>query len=237
MKYVNKPNQNGSIIVSILIVTMFLTTMVYSLIVLANANLVRARGRIQLLQAQYAAESGADAAIAILNNTNASYTGTGATDVQVLSGAQYKSSYSVSVAAGSSGKEKIITATGKLYAPATTTTPKFTRTIEVTTQRTASSTASSVTSRNLLDIASSVKQISAVDIMLNGYINLAKNTNKLIAENITVGGKNTGATNCSIGGSGSLVKPTAFTHAGQTKTNLILAFNNCINPPGNTRSI
>jgi len=60
-----------------------------------------------------------------------------------------------------------------------------------------------------------------------------KNTTDLIAENITVGGKNTSASNCSIGGTGNLVKPTTFTTPGQTKTNLKLAFNNCISPPGN----
>jgi hypothetical protein len=61
-----------------------------------------------------------------------------------------------------------------------------------------------------------------------------KNTTNLIGENITVAGKNTGATNCSIGGSGNLVKPTSFSTAGQTKTKLLLAYNNCISPPGNT---
>jgi type II secretory pathway component PulK len=63
-----KPNnQRGSLVISILIVSMFLMTIVTGLIVLANANLSRAKGRIYLLQAQYAAESGADAAIAALN--------------------------------------------------------------------------------------------------------------------------------------------------------------------------
>jgi hypothetical protein len=56
----------------------------------------------------------------------------------------------------------------------------------------------------------------------------------LIAENITVADKNTGASNCSIGGSGNLVKPASFTNVAQTTTNLLLAFNNCISPPGNT---
>jgi hypothetical protein len=61
-----------------------------------------------------------------------------------------------------------------------------------------------------------------------------KNTTYLTAENINVVGKNTGASNCSIGGAGNLQKPTSFSHAGQTKTNITVAYNNCINPPGNT---
>lgn len=227
-------DERGSIIVSILMVTLFLTTLIYSLIVLANVNLTRARGRVLLLQAQYAAESGADSAIAILNNTDSSYTGTGATQTIVLTNTQYKAAYTTSVAAGSTSKEKIITATGKVYAPANSTTAKYTRSIEVTTQRTSSSTTSSVISRNILDIGSSVKSVQAVDILLNSYINLAKNTTDLIAENITVAGKYPDASNCSIHGTGNLVKPSSFTHSGQTKTNLTLAYNNCITPPGNT---
>lgn len=227
-------SQDGSIVVSILMVTIFLVLLVSSLAVLANANVTRARNRILLLQAQYAAESGADAAIAMLNNSDAAYAGTAGAEVQVLLNAQYKSTYAVTVTAGADSKEKIITATGKVYAPANASTARLVRNIEVVAQRTAGSNGSSLMSRNILEVASSVKTISAIDIMLNGYINLNKNTTDLVAENITVGGKITGAQNCSIGGSGSLKKPTTFTHAGQTKTNLTLAYNNCLTPPGNT---
>ncbi len=223
----------GSIIVSILLVMMFLTGFILNLMILANSNLVRARSRVLLLEAQYAAESGADAAIATLNNGNDTYTGTGG-EVTVMNNTLYKATYSVSVTNGSILKERIITSTGRLYSPKTATTAAHSRRIEVIAQRSSSSGSSSIVSRNILDIASSVKNVSAVDVVLNGYINMAKNTNKLTAENITVAGKNTGASNCSIGGSGSLVKPTTFTHAGQTKTNITVAYNNCISPPGNT---
>lgn len=186
-----------------------------------------------LLQAQYAAESGADAAIAVLNSGNTSYTGT-VSDTAVLSTGRYKATYAVTVANGSSDKERIITATGKVYDPLTKTIPNYTRKIRVIAQRSSTSTASSVMSRNILDIGSSVKTVNARDIYVNGYITMAKNVTNLIAENITAGGKNTSATNCSIGGSGNLQKPASFTNGGQTKTILNLAFNNCISPPGNT---
>jgi type II secretory pathway component PulK len=61
----HKPD-GGSVMVSILVITLFLSVFVTALIVYAGANLSRARGRVLLLEAQYAAESGADAAIAIL---------------------------------------------------------------------------------------------------------------------------------------------------------------------------
>ncbi len=229
----NDEPEAGSIIVSILVITIFLTTLIFSLLVLANANLSRAKGRLFLLQAQYAAESGADAAIAVLNSGNETYTGSGG-EVIVLNTTRYKSTYIMTVAAGVDGKEKIITATGKVYTPPTAATAQFTRTIEVTTQRSTTSTASSLLSRNIIDVSSGVKNIQSVDVYVNGYINMNKNTTNLVAENIVVADKNTGASNCSIGGTGNLVKPTTFTHVGQTKTNITTAFNNCVSPPGNT---
>jgi len=226
-------NQKGSLIVTILVIVIFMTSFVFSMILLANSNLTRAKERILLLEAQYAAESGADSVVAILNSGNTTYTGSG-TETTVLSNAQYKATYLTTVAAGATSKEVIITSTGKLYIPATAATPNLTRKIEVTAQRSSISTSSSLLSRNIIDVQSGVKNISGKDVYVNGYINMNKNTTNLIAENVTVADKNTGASNCSLGGTGNLVKPTSFTTAGQTKTNLTLAYNNCISPPGNT---
>ena len=225
--------QRGSVIVNILFVVMFLATMIFGLFGLSAANLQRARSRILLLQAQYAAESGADSAIAQLNSGNLTYAGT-ASDVTLLNGNQYRATYSVAVAAGSNEKERIVTATGKLYSPKTAAAPKHSRTIRITVQRTSSTNASAVLSRNIISIDSGVKNLKGKDIFVNGYITMAKNTTNLVAENITVGGRNTGASNCSIGGVGNLVKPATFTNPAQTKTNLTLAYNNCITPPGNS---
>jgi hypothetical protein len=229
----SKTKQRGSILVSILVVTSFISILVYSLIVLANVNLTRARGRILLLQAQYAAESGVDAAIATLNGGNTSYTGE-ATEQQILSNTQYRSTFTTTVIDNGNAKERIVTAVGRVYAPASDTTPKFIRNIEVTAQRTSTTSASSVLSRNILELQSGVKNVEALDVVINGFIHMNKNTTNLIAENITVADKNTGASNCSIGGTGNLVKPSSFTTPGQTMTNIITAYNNCITPPGNS---
>lgn len=224
--------QTGSVIVSILVVTIFLTTLLFALMVLASTNLARARGRIMLLQAQYAAESAADSAIAQLNAGNETYTGD--SNVELLNTSQYKATYDVSVANGADAKEKIVAATGKVYAPAASSTPSFTRSIRVTVQRSSTTTSSSMLSRNIIYVASGVKDIKAKDVYVNGFIHLDKNVNNLIAETITVAGKNTGPSNCSIGGSGNLIKPASFTTPGLTKTQIRTAYNNCINPPGNT---
>lgn len=224
--------QRGSILVSMLIIMMFLGTVLIALISFANSNITRARSRIYTLQALYAAESGADIAIASLNNIGDTYSGSGGVENVLINDTTYKATYLVEVI--TSGDQKIITSTGRLYRPATASNPTYTHTVEVTAERTSTTTASSVVSRNIIEFFSSVKDVSAVDIYVNGYIRMNKNVTNLIAENITVGGKNTGADNCSIGGTGNLVKPSVFTHAGQTKTNIFTAYNNCISPPGNT---
>jgi hypothetical protein len=231
----NPSDNQGSILVTILVLMMFSTSLLLGLDILANANLFRARSRIFLLQAQYTAESGADAAIATLNGGNTTYTGT-ASDVQVLSTTRYKATYSTTVTTGSSDKQRVIIATGKVYVPASAASPTYTRRIRVTADRSTTETASAILSRNILEVASGVKNIFARDIYANGYINMNKNTTNLVAENITVAGKNTGAGNCSIGGSGNLVKPTTFSNPAQTKTNITLAYNNCVSPPGNANN-
>ena len=223
--------QHGSIVVTILILMMFTATVLLGVDVLANANLSRARSRIFLLQAQYSAESGADAAIATLNGGNSTYTGT-TSDVRILSATSYKATYATTVTG--SGNQRIIVTTGKVYVPAAATTPTYTRKIRVTASLSSAQTATSVVSRNIIEVASGVKNLYARDIYVNGYIDMAKNTTNLVAENITVAGKNTGSGNCSIGGSGNLVKPSSFSTSGQTKTNITTAYNNCISPPGNT---
>ncbi|MBX4201982.1 hypothetical protein KW803_03800 [Candidatus Saccharibacteria bacterium] len=234
MECKKRQTERGSIIINILIVMMFLAIIISALAVLANSNLSRAKGRILLLQSQYAAESGADSAIAYLNaDPAAAYAGAGETTV--LDNGKYKATFTTTVVAGSTGNEKIITSTGKLYNPASATQPSFTRRIEIVAQRTSDSVSvAGIVSRNIIDLQSGVKNVYAKGIYVNGYINMNKNTTNLIAENITVAGKNTGATNCSIGGIGNLVKPAAFTTPGQTKTKIITAFNNCITPPGNS---
>lgn len=233
MKKSIRLKSNGSIIVTVLLITSFFSIVVISLLAYANANVVRSKNRIYGLQAQYAAESGADHAIAILNAGNTSFNGVN--DILLIDNdGKYKATYSVSVGAGSSEKEKKLTAVGKVYSPSSATEPSYTRTIEVITERSATTYAASMISRNILEVDSSVKQIKGKDVVINGYIKMNKNVNELIAENIIVADKISGVGDCSISGSGKLTKPSSFSDPSQTKTKLFLAYNNCINPPGNT---
>ncbi len=233
MSSIRRTRQQGSIIVTILILTVFFSTLVLSLLVVTQANLVRSRGRILLLQAQYSAESGVDAAIAELNSGNTTYAGAGS-EITVLNNNQYRATFTTSVSSGSTTKERVILAEGKVYSPSSSATARYTRTIRVIAERTSTTTAASLLSRNIVEIGSGVKNIVAKDTYVNGFIKMDKNTTNLIAEHITVGGREVSANNCSIAGSGNLVKPTSFSDPSQTKTVLNLAYNNCISPPGNT---
>src|SRR5665647_254815 len=173
IKSFNHSTEQGSVIVAMLMVLLFLSTMLFSLVTLANSNLSRSRDRITLLQAQYSAESGADAAIAVLNSGNTSYTGSGG-DVQVLASTQYRATYNVSVANGSTVKERIITAVGKVYSPAASTTPRSTRTVRVVAQRSSTTMATSILGRNIIDVGSGVKKITGKDVFVNGFIIMNK---------------------------------------------------------------
>ena len=232
--YCSQKKQQGSILVTILVIIPFFIAVLGAVLLIANSNLTRAKSRIMMLQAQYAAESAADQAIAMLNSGNDAYTGTNTPVTLLTNGNLYRATYTVNVAAGATNKLKTITATGNVYVPATATTPSFTRSIEVVAERTSSTTSSSMLSRNIISAGSSIKDLKGKDIFVNGYIELNKNVTNLIAENITVAGKDTSASNCSITGTGNLIKPTSFTNPGQTKTRIITAYNNCITPPGNT---
>ncbi|HET6863861.1 MAG TPA: hypothetical protein VFH37_01505 [Candidatus Saccharimonadales bacterium] len=229
-------NQQGLVIISVLTISIGLSIIMAALVVYATSNVSRARSRVLSLESQYAAESGADAAIGYLNaDPNAAYTGTGGSEVTLLNNSKYKATFSTTVVAGSAANEKIITSTGKVYSPATAATASYIRKIEVVTQHTSDSVAvTGILSRNIIEVGSGVKNVFAKDLYINGYLNTEKNTNNIVAQNITIAGKNTGASNCSIGGSGNLVKPSSFNTPGQTKTNITVAYNNCINPPGNT---
>jgi hypothetical protein len=226
--------KDGSILVSVLIIMMFFATVVLSLMSYSNANLIRSQGRILALQAQYAAESAADHAIAELNDGNDSYAGTGGDITLITNGNLYRATYNVSVADGIDSKQKVLTATGKVYQPASAASPKYTRTIEVLAERTSSTVAASMMSRNIIETGSAVKDLTGKDIFVNGYIKMNKNVTNLIAENIIVADRETSANNCSIGGTGNLLKPPSFTDPSQTKTKITTAYNNCISPPGNT---
>lgn len=218
--------QSGSTLISIVILLGFLSIFFFGLITLGNANLARAADRILALQAQYAAESGADAALAYLNNGTETYPGASNVSV-VTNGARYRATFTstVSTPTNSSGNpdtnKRIITATGYIYQPSSATTPTIERTVKILAQRSSNVTSTNILSRNIVHVGASVKDVIAKNIFVNNYIQMDKNVNNFIAESITVADRNPSASNCSISG-GNLSKPSSV-----ASTTLKLAFNNC----------
>ena len=128
--------------------------------------------------------------------------------------------------------QRIIVSTGKVYDPASSSIPTYTRTIRVTAELSTTTTASSILSRNIIDVQSGVKQISAKEIYVNGYINAPKNNTDIIAEKITVAGSDPSSSNCSLApdtsSPGQLVAPSTYTDPSQTQTIVNLAHKNCL---------
>ena len=119
--------ESGSILVSILVIMIFLTMTVMSLAVVSQTNITRATQRIYLLQAQYAAESGADAVVAYLNSSSGSYADSGTEKLLYTYAPNYRATYQATVTDDPlDANKKTVQSIGRVYQPATATTPRHT---------------------------------------------------------------------------------------------------------------
>ena len=222
-------SESGSIIVSILVIMIFLTITILSLGVMSEQNRQRSAQRIYLLQAQYAAESGADIALSYTNSGGTIPTG----ERPLLSYAPYyRATYEVSTISVDANK-KTATSIGRMYRPATATTPDLTYKIKVDIERSTASFTSTIVSRNSVDIASSVKEVKGNSMFINEYLRSNKNGNKIIIDDLKIAGKYPDASNCSIVGTGDLIRSPELIAAG-VKAQIRTSYNNCISPPGNS---
>lgn len=227
-------HQDGSVLVSLLVIMIFLSMTILSLGVISQSNITRATQRIYLLQAQYAAESGADAVVAYLNTTG-SYPFSGQKKKLFEYAPTYWAEYEATIQDDpNDANKKLVTSIGRVYQPSTETTkPRYTYKIEVVVERSSESFTSSVVSRNSVEIASSVKSVIATSFYINEYIKVNKNTTDLQVDDLTVAGKYPDANNCSLAGAGNLVRNPHLPSG--TKSILHLAHNNCMDStPGNT---
>lgn len=225
--------QSGSILVSILVIMIFLTMTVMSLAVVSESNITRASQRIYLLQAQYAAESGADAVVAYLNSSAGAYADSGTEKELFTYAPTYRATYQATVSDTADANKKTISTIGRVYQPSTATTPKFTYKLNVSLERSSMAFTSSIVSRNSVEIASSVKAVIAKSLFVNEYLKANKNTNDVMIDDLTVAGKYPDGGNCSLAGSGNLERNPSLPTG--TKAILRMAYSNCMDvPPGNT---
>ncbi len=243
--------ENGSVVVSVFIIMIFLTLTVLTLSVINQSNISRSYSRLYMLQAQYAAESGADAAIAYINRadpatggTLGSYPDSGVKKLLVqntdANSQSYKAMYTATTSAvtdesGASDPNKLkVTSVGEVYRPATASNPTHRYKIEVLVERSIINASSSIVSRNSVVVDSSVKNITAKSLYINSFMNVESNSTDVTIDQLSIAGKvpQNGAA-CSLLGKGHLKKrvdlggPVELTMAGV----------NCMDPiVGNTSS-
>lgn len=230
----NTSNQSGSIIVSIMVIMIFLTMTVLSLAVISQANITRGTQRIHLLQAQYAAESGADVVVAYLNSTSGAYPSSGVEKELFTYAPTYRATYQATISDHpTDANKKLVNSVGRVYQPSTATTAKLTYKLNVTLDRSSMQFTSSIVSRNSVEVASSVKAVVAQSLFVNEYLRANKNTTDITINDLTVAGKYPDGSNCSLSGAGNLVRNSSLP-AG-TKAKIVMAHSNCMDvPPGNT---
>lgn len=233
MRNIDK-NESGSILVSILVIMIFLTMTVLSLAVVSQTNITRATQRIYLLQAQYAAESGADAVVAYLNSSSGSYSESGTEKLLYTYAPNYRATYQATITDDpADANKKTVHTVGRVYQPATATTARFTYKLDVKLERSSMAFTSSIVSRNSVEIASSVKAVVAKSLFVNEFVRANKNTTDVTIDDLTVAGKYPDGSNCSLSGAGNLVRNSSLP-AG-TKAKIHMAYSNCMDPsPGNT---
>lgn len=226
--------ESGSILVSILVIMIFLTMTVMSLAVVSQTNLTRAAQRIYLLQAQYAAESGADVVVAYLNSSAGSYADSGTEKELFTYASNYRATYQATIVDDpSDANKKTVQSIGRVYQPATATTPRHTYKLNVRLERSSMASTSSIVSRNSVEIASSVKAVIAQTLFVNEYVRANKNTSEVEINDLTIAGKYPDGNNCSLSGTGNLLRSPDLP-AG-TKAKLRMAHHNCMDtPPGDT---
>ena len=225
----NTSEQSGSIIVSIMVIMIFLTMTVLSLSVVSQTNITRAAQRIFLLQAQYAAESGADAAVAYLNSSTGTYPESGTEKLLFTDSPTYRATYQATISDTADPNQKSVMSIGRVYQPSTATVPKLTYKLQVTLERSSTEFTSSIVSRNSVEIASSVKAVIATSLFVNEYVRANKNTSEVAINDLTIAGKYPDGGNCSLSGSGDLTRSSDLPVG--TKAKLRMAFSNCMALP------
>jgi hypothetical protein len=131
--------EHGYLLILVLVESFVVLTIMGGVLQLGLYNLESAKRSTQLYSAQYAAEAGGDRFMYEINN-NTNYAGTntvcplsssGSNPVTLYSDATGRATYETCVTAGTITNEKIVYSIGKVYVPASSTTPKSTRELKL----------------------------------------------------------------------------------------------------------
>lgn len=174
--------QQGFLLASLIISTTLIVAVAVLITTLIINNYTLAKKDVYRLNAQLAADAGADRAIAELNNDNA-WTGTTG-EIELYSGANYKSTYEITILAGASASEKVASVIGRTYAPTTDTSPRATRkySVDLRSLGSASGTFSIVTGVGGLIMNNSAKIVDG-EVYVNGTITMTNTAQMGLSSN------------------------------------------------------
>ncbi len=171
--------QSGFILILTLIQSLVVLTVLTGVMTLALYNLGAAKRAMYITNATYAAEAGADRAMYQINqddtytgtNTSCPVTSTGSNPVTLYNDTTGRATYETCVVAGSISNEKIVYAVGKVYVPASSTSPKSIKTVRLIAEGTPAGTYSVQTGPGGLTMINSAT-ITIGPILIGGFLNM-----------------------------------------------------------------
>lgn len=171
----NKDAQHGFILLTVLVTTVFIMLIGIASLDLITANLRTARQERYLVNAQFAADAGIDDAIRQLNG-DSTWAGNGG-EQTLYSSSEFKTTFQTTVTAGSTNLQKFINVVAKTYAPASSTSPTYTRKYSVEMRGVTAGNYSVVTGVGGLIMNNSSKIVGG-SVYVNGTITMS-NTSQI----------------------------------------------------------
>ena len=166
----NNSSERGFILLAVMVMTIFIMMIGIVSLQLITSNLRTARSERYLVNAQFAADAGIDDAIRQLNNDDA-WLGNGG-EQTLYSATEFKTTFQSTVTAGANDYQKFINVTARTYAPASSTTPKYTRNYTVEMRGVTSGNYSVVTGVGGLIMTNSSKIVGG-NVYVNGSISMS----------------------------------------------------------------
>lgn len=176
MRY-TKQSDNGFILVTIMLLTAFVFVVSLSTSQLAVNNLRAANLETYRVNAQFAADAGADKAMYEINQgliSGVDWTGTSGSEVTVADETSYKTTYKATVTNTTINglSRKVLKVTGRTYSPKTSTTAVSSRTYSLTVRPVEAGDFSVVTGVGGLVMENSAKIIGG-SVFVNGTIDMS----------------------------------------------------------------
>jgi hypothetical protein len=171
MTHMKNSRQKGSVLLTLVIILPFLALTIAAYLSLTGNGLRLARGDLLRTHAQFATDAGVDYAVQEFNE-NPSWTGTSSpVEVEVHNDGQIRTTFEATIAT-IDADTKTITATGRSYAPVSSTTPASSITIVTDLRPVSSGNVSVVTGVGGLYMSNSSKILGGA-VLVNGEISMS----------------------------------------------------------------